>query len=83
MIKNRVWSAGSVAFAGAGIRGGTICGMSDSQAAYVKDRPVRPADICATTYQLMGIDPHMPVYDKANRPTAVAHGGEPIREILA
>ncbi len=72
----------SVAFAGAGVRGGTVCGASDAQAAYVKDHPVRPADVCATVYHLLGIDPEMPVYDRAARPVPVAHGGEPIREIL-
>jgi hypothetical protein len=73
----------SVVFAGAGVRGGTVCGASDAQAAFVKDRPVRPADVCATVYHLLGIDPDMPVHDRANRPLAVAHGGEPIREIVA
>ncbi|RLT01331.1 MAG: DUF1501 domain-containing protein [Planctomycetota bacterium] len=34
----------SVLFAGAGIRGGTVFGASDDQAAWVKDRAVRPAD---------------------------------------
>src|SRR5439155_5779883 len=38
----------SVLFAGAGIHGGTVHGASDAQAAYVKDHPVSPADICAT-----------------------------------
>jgi hypothetical protein len=70
-------------FAGAGIRGGTVCGASDSQAAYVKDRPVSPADICATIYQCLGIDPHMTVPDRIGRPVPVALGGEPIYEILA
>jgi hypothetical protein len=73
----------SVVFAGAGIKGGTVCGASDSQAAYVKDRPVRPADICATIYQCLGIDPETLILDKAGRPVPIAHGGEPIREILA
>jgi hypothetical protein len=73
----------SVVFAGAGVKGGTICGQSDSQAAYVKDRPVRPADICSTVYHLMGIDPDMPVYDKSNRPVPIAQGGQVIGEILA
>jgi arylsulfatase A-like enzyme len=72
----------SVLFAGAGIRGGTVFGASDAQAAYVKDRPVSTSDICATIYQCLGIDPEMPVYDN-NRPVPVAHGGQPIREILA
>lgn len=73
----------SVVLAGAGIKGGTVCGASDSQAAYVKDRPVRPADICATIYHCLGIDPHLTVPDKAGRPVPIAHGGVPIREILA
>ena len=73
----------SVVFAGAGVRGGTVCGTSDTQAAYVKDRPIRPADICTTIYHLMGIDPEMAVYDKANRPVPISYGGEVIREIVA
>jgi len=73
----------SVVLAGAGIKGGTVCGASDGHAAYVKDRPVRPADICATIYQCLGIDPETPVYERSGRPISIAHGGEPIREILA
>src|SRR5215212_3178357 len=73
----------SVVFAGAGVKGGTVCGQSDSQAAYVKDRPVRPADICATVYHCLGIDPETPVYDRAGRPVPISHGGRPIREIMA
>lgn len=72
----------SVLFAGAGIRGGTICGESDAHAAYVKSRPVSTSDICATIYHCLGIDPQMHVYDNG-RPTPVAHGGKPIHEILA
>ncbi len=70
-------------FAGAGIRGGTVVGASDAQAAYVKDRPISTADVCATIYHCLGIDPDMPVYDKANRPVGVALGGQPIHELLA
>jgi hypothetical protein len=69
-------------FAGAGIRGGSVVGESDGQAAYVKDRPVSPADVCATIYECLGIDPDMPVHDRAGRPIPVAQGGRPIREIL-
>ena len=72
----------TVLFAGAGIRGGTICGASDGHAAYVADRPVRPADICATVYHCLGIDPDTMVPDRAGRPLSISHGGEPIREIL-
>jgi len=73
----------SVLLAGAGIQGGTVYGASDDQAAFVKDKPVHIREICATIYELLGIDPAMPVYDRAGRPVPVAHGGQAIREILA
>jgi Protein of unknown function (DUF1501) len=72
-----------VFLAGAGLAGGAVCGASDAQAAFVKDRPVRPADIVATVYHCLGIDPDMPVRDRAGRPHPAAQGGQPIKEILA
>jgi hypothetical protein len=72
----------SVLLAGAGIRGGTVYGASDGKAAYVKDKPVSPADICATIYECLGIDSEMAVYDRAGRPVPVAQGGRAIGEIL-
>jgi hypothetical protein len=74
----------SVVFAGAGVRGGTVYGASDSQAAYVKDRPVSTADICATIYRALGIDPDSTmVHDKTGRPTPIHLGGKAINDILA
>src|SRR5438093_13758588 len=73
----------SILFAGAGIRGGTVYGASDALAAYVKDKPISPADICATIYELLGIDPQMSIYDRSGRPLPAASGGQPIRDILA
>ena len=70
-------------FAGAGIRGGTVYGASDAQAAFVKDKPVSTADVCATIYQCLGIDPDLPVQDQSGRPVPIARGGQPVREILA
>jgi uncharacterized protein (DUF1501 family) len=68
--------------AGGGVRGGTVYGTSDAQAAYVRDRPVSPADVCATIYECLGIDPEMTVPDRSGRPIPVAHGGRPIYDIL-
>lgn len=73
----------SVVFAGAGIRGGSVYGASDAQAAYVKDRPVSTSDICATIYHCLGIDSEFRVPDRSGRPVEIAHGGKPIHEILA
>jgi hypothetical protein len=73
----------SIVFAGGGIRGGSVYGASDRQAAYIKDKPVRINDICATIYHCLGIDPEMPVHDQGGRPVPIAHGGKPLHEILA
>jgi hypothetical protein len=72
----------SVLFAGAGIQGGTIYGSSDDKAAYVKDKPVSPADICATIYRCLGIDPNMTIPDPGGQPVPVSLDGQPIEEIL-
>ncbi len=73
----------STLLSGGGIRGGTIYGSSDSQAAWPVDGPVRPADICATIYDRLGIDPDTIIHDRLNRPHKIAQGGEPIDRILA
>lgn len=72
----------SVLLAGAGIQGGMIYGASDEQAAFIKDKPVHIRDICATIYHLLGIDPELLITDRAGRPLPIAHGGQPIHEIL-
>jgi hypothetical protein len=73
----------SVLFSGAGIKGGTVHGASDAQAAYVKDSPVSTGDVCATIYRCLGIDPAMRVRDLGGRPVEIAQGGNPIQAILA
>jgi hypothetical protein len=68
---------------GGGVKSGMVYGASDKIGAYPADNPVSPADLVATIYQLLGIDPHLMVLDQANRPRAIAHGGAPIRGIIA
>lgn len=74
----------SILFTGAGIKGGTVHGASDAQAAYPKDLPVSTADICCTIYQLLGIDPEATtVPDQQGRPVHISHGGKAIGAIMA
>ena len=42
----------------------------------------QPADADDLALFLQAIDPEMPVYDRAGRPIPVAHGGQPLHEIL-
>ncbi|MBC7818947.1 MAG: DUF1501 domain-containing protein [Planctomycetaceae bacterium] len=67
---------------GGGTKPGCVFGETDKQAAYPISHPVSPGDIVATIYQLLGIDPHLTVPDQTGRPNHIAHGGEPIREIM-
>ncbi len=69
--------------AGGGVKRGCVFGESDKQAAYPISHPVSPGDLVATIYQLLGIDPHLTVPDPLGRPIHVAHGGEPIWDILS
>jgi hypothetical protein len=50
-------NAFSAVLAGGGFKGGQVVGSSDERGEEVKDRPVYPADLIASIYQLLGIDP--------------------------
>jgi hypothetical protein len=47
----------SAMLAGGGFQGGHVVGASDARGEEVKDRPVYPADVIASIYQMLGIDP--------------------------
>ena len=49
----------------------------------VADSPVSPQDILATTYHLLGIDPHTLIHDRAGRPVAIGGAGRVLTEVLA
>ncbi|RLS55652.1 MAG: DUF1501 domain-containing protein [Planctomycetota bacterium] len=64
----------SAIYAGAGIRGGQVIGASDAQAAYPATRGWYPADLGATVYSALGIDPDSTVYDRIGRPNRLNAG---------
>lgn len=68
---------------GGGVSAGMVFGTSDKIGAFPIDHPVRPADIVATVYHLLGIDPHLMLPDQTGRPHSISNGGEPIRGIIA
>jgi hypothetical protein len=71
----------SAAFAGAGVRGGSVVGASDKNGAYPVTDPISGGDFTATIYHLLGIDPHGMFRDKADRPHPLTKG-EPIGGVL-
>ena len=64
----------SAVFAGAGVRGGQVIGASDDQAAYPATRGWYPADLGATIFTALGIDPQSTMTDRLGRPHAVNAG---------
>lgn len=67
--------------AGGGVKGGYAYGKSDSNARFPAKNPVRPEDLAATMYQLLGIDPSTEIRDRNDRPLIIA--GDPVRDIIA
>ena len=68
--------------AGGGVKRGFVYGSSDKIGAYPATDPVRPDDLAATMFYLLGINPHTEVRDALNRPLPIAKGN-PIMGLLA
>jgi hypothetical protein len=72
----------SVVLAGGGVPGGQVIGASDAVGEGPKDRPVTPADLAASIYTLLGIDPHHTLYTADGRPVHVNRDGAPLAELV-
>ncbi|MGL4553368.1 MAG: DUF1501 domain-containing protein, partial [Gemmataceae bacterium] len=67
--------------AGGGIKGGVVHGSSDKFAAYPATSPTTPADLAATVYHCLGVDPRTELRDRLDRPLTLCEG-KPIGPIL-
>jgi uncharacterized protein (DUF1501 family) len=75
-----VWT---IIMGGGPIRGGRIIGESDELGYRPKSRPVTPAEVAATIYRGLGLDPHRELPGPQNRPLPlVEFGVQPIRELF-
>lgn len=72
----------SVLLAGGGVKRGFVYGASDKTASHPSSDPVRPEDLAATIYYLLGIDPHTEVYAADQRPVLISEGN-PVMGIMA
>jgi hypothetical protein len=59
-----------------------VYGSSDRVGAYPGSDPVRPDDLAATMFSLLGIDPQTEVTDAQGRPLAVTRGS-PVAGLLS
>jgi hypothetical protein len=74
--------AGSMLFAGAGVRPGTVIGATDKLGAYPTRRPVSPADVAYTVFDSLGIDPHKQLVAPDGRPIEILDQGEVVKELF-
>lgn len=77
----------SAVLAGGGFKGGHVVGASDSKGEEVAERPVSPAELIASIYELLGIDPEGPLpnsqgLDLSVLPTPAKPGGGRLKEIM-
>lgn len=70
--------SGSIFYAGGGVQGGQVLGVTDTIGGYCRTRTFSPADAVATVYKAVGVDPHTMIPDRQNRPVAIQPTGEPI-----
>jgi len=76
--------AGSMLFAGGGIRTGQVIGATDVKGEDPVDRRVGPGDFLATIYRHCGIDyQQLSIPNFAGRPIPIVSSGEAIRELVA
>jgi uncharacterized protein (DUF1501 family) len=67
--------------AGGGVKGGVVHGASDRYAAYPAENPTSPADLAATVYHCLGVDPQKVLHDRQGQPRTLCDGS-PIRAVL-
>jgi hypothetical protein len=74
--------AGSMLFAGGGIRTGQVVGATDAKGEEPTERRVGPEDFLATIYRHLEIDFRAAmIEDFSGRPTPIIRAGEPIAEL--
>ena len=64
----------SIVLAGAGIGRGAVYGASDKTGGYPSLNPVTPADLTATMFASLGVDPAGHFADATNKPTPITAG---------
>jgi Protein of unknown function (DUF1501) len=71
----------TVLLAGGGLPAGAIYGASDAHAAYPAHDPVTPADITATIYRALGVDPSTTIRDPLGQPHMLCTG-DPVKALV-
>lgn len=74
--------AGSLWFAGAGVRKGQVIGATDKMGAFATRRPVSPADVAYTILDALGVDPRKQIHSPDGRPIEILDQGDTIKDLF-
>ena len=72
----------TLALAGGGLRMGQVVGQSARKGDIPQSRPIRPGNLMATIFHVLGIDPETQFVNTAGRPVYMLDEREPIRELV-
>lgn len=72
----------TLALAGGGLNMGQVIGESTAKAEKPLSAPITPADLMATVFHVLGIDPHTQFVNNAGRPVYMLEKGRPIAGLV-
>jgi hypothetical protein len=67
---------------GGGVKGGHVVGSTNKLGTEPNSNPLKPSNIHATIYHVLGIDPKLQLLDPSGRPVSVLDDPTPIQELL-
>src|SRR5262245_25445530 len=72
----------TLALSGGGLNMGQVVGQSSPKGDVPKSAPIRPQDLMAAVFQVLGIDPQTQFMNTAGRPVYMVEEGKPIAELV-
>ena len=72
----------TLALAGGGLKMGQVIGESDSKVSRPATKSIRPQDLMATVFQVLGIDQKTQFVNQGGRPVYMLEDGRPISELV-
>jgi uncharacterized protein (DUF1501 family) len=72
----------TMALSGGGLKMGQTVGKSDAKAYRPATTPIRPQDVMATVFDVLGVDRGTTFINQAGRPVVAIENGSPIKELI-
>ena len=72
----------TLAMAGGGLQMGQVVGESAEKVDVPKTKPIRPQDLMATVFEVLGLDRRLQFANTAGRPVYMVEDGQPIEQLV-